>query len=323
MKISIISAAKNEEGKIESFISSIKNLDYPKENFELVIVDDNSTDITNSLACKLIEGQNNFRLIKADTKFLDAKRGALLEGIQKSRFPFIVITDADCIPSGKWLKTCAGQFERGKEFIFGPAPYYREDNFINNISSFENLKNQFLSFSLAVLGMPYTCGARNMGFSKEAFYKMGGYNHTLETLSGDDDLLLREAVKNKLKISAFYNKDAMVFSYTKSKLKEYLNQKARHIQSSFYYLLRSRVVLAVWHLLNLFMLFSPLLIFLNFNFIWLFASKIICDFIIILSIQNKFEYNFNLLEIFYYDIIYEIFLIINFFNAHFKKINWK
>lgn len=323
IKISIVTAAKNENDKIENFISSIKNLDYPEEYFELIIVDDNSTDKTKATVCRLIEDRKNFRLVKAETKTFRAKRGALLKGIEMSRFSNIVITDADCIPSVNWLKACACQFEKGNEFIFGPAPYYREKHFINKISSIENLKNQFLLFSLASLGMSYTCSARNLGFSKASFYRIGGYNNTLETLSGDDDLLLREAVKNKLKISAFYNKDAMVFSYTKSNLKDYLIQKARHTQSSFYYLSRNRVVLAVWHLLNLFMLFSPILIFLNSNFIWLFIIKMVSDLTIILNCQKKFGYEFHFAEIFFYNILSEIFIVINFFNALFNKITWK
>ena len=87
--------------------------------------------------------------------------------------------------------------------------------------------------------------------------------------------LLREAVRNKLKVKAFYDKDAFVYSRTKRSLKEYLNQKARHTQSSLHYSLKNQIVLGLWHLINLFMFFSPLLMFFNFNFIWLFIIKMI------------------------------------------------
>ena len=84
--------------------------------------------------------------------------------------------------------------------LFGIAPFYQKKNLVNKISCFENLRSSVLSFSMASIGLPYTAAARNFGFSKNAFESLGGYSKTKDTKSGDDDLLLREAVKNKLKI---------------------------------------------------------------------------------------------------------------------------
>jgi len=321
--ISIITAAKNEAAVIERFVSSVKNLDYPKEKFELILVDDNSSDNTYEIACRSMENQENLRSINAGIKTIGAKRGALFKGIQLSRFPYIVVTDADCVPSVEWLKICAGEFEKGNDFIFGPAPFFKEEGLVNKISIMENIKNQFMSFSLASLGMPYSASARNMGFSKKTFFQIGGYENTLDSLSGDDDLLLREALKNKIKVSAFYNKNAMVYSSTKKSLKDYIKQKTRHTKSSLYYSIKNKIVLSGWHLLNLFMLLSLLLIFVNINFVWLFIVKIIADILIITVTQQYFTYKFNLAQIFYLDILYELFIIINFFNSIFRKIEWK
>ena len=114
-------------------------------------------------------------------------------GIEASKFPFILITDADCIVSPQWLKSCAAVFHQGYDFIFGPAPFYPENNFINNVSCYENIRNQFLTFSFANIGLPYSASARNFGFTKEAFQKIGGYKNTTDTLSGDDDLLIKRS----------------------------------------------------------------------------------------------------------------------------------
>ena len=63
--------------------------------------------------------------------------------------------------------------------------------------------------------MPYTAAARNFGFSKNAFELIGGYENTKDTKSGDDDLLLREAVKQNMKIGIVTRQDAFVYSETK------------------------------------------------------------------------------------------------------------
>jgi cellulose synthase/poly-beta-1,6-N-acetylglucosamine synthase-like glycosyltransferase len=324
LKISVITASRNEADNIKNFILASSGLDYPSENFELIIVDDNSTDDTYKLSEELIGRKENFRIIHCGDKSLPAKRGALLKGIEESSYPYIMITDADCIPSSGWLRTASALFEQGYNFIFGSAPLLRkENNFISSVSCMENLKNHFLSFSLASLGLPYTAAARSMGFSKEAFFKIGGYNNTLDTLSGDDDLLLREAVRNKLKIKAIYDEDALVFSHTPSSLTEYMTQKTRHTQSSFHYLFKHKLILSSWHLLNLFMIFSPVLMIVDTQFIWVFSLRVLTAMVIFSMIQGKFGYKFNPLEMLWYDIICEVFIVFNFFNALFRKPEWK
>ncbi len=63
--------------------------------------------------------------------------------------------------------------------------------------------------------------------------------------------------------------------------------------------------------------------FFNKLFALLFLIKLIIDFIIVKSQQKRLGYEFNLLEIFWLQIFYEIFLIIHFVNALFKKDKWK
>lgn len=322
--ISVVAAAKNEAKNIEGLFNCIKNIKYADETFEVIIVDDNSVDGTYEKAGKASESNSNFRIFKAGEKSLPAKRGALLTGIKEAKYPYIMITDADCLPSSGWLSTASALFEQGYDFVFGPAPLLRrKNNFISNLSCMENLKSHFLSFSLASLGLPYTAAARNMGFSKEAFFKIGGYKKTLDTVSGDDDLLLREAAENKLKIKAFFDERAMVYSYAKDNLHDYLNQKTRHTQTSLYYRLKVKLILAGWHLFNLFMLFSPILMFINLNFVWLVVVKLSTDILILSSVQKKLNYRFNFIRLLYLDIAYEIFLVINFINSIFRKVEWK
>ena len=323
-EISVVTAAKNEVVYIESLINSVRKVNYPDGKFEMIIIDDNSGDGTYENARKASGDILNFRVIKAGEKLLPAKRGALLKGIEEADYPYIMVTDADCLPSSGWLSSAAALFEQGFDFIFGPAPLIRKkNNFISSLSCMENLKNHFLSFSLASLGLPYTAAARNMGFSKEAFFKIGGYDNTLGTLSGDDDLLLREAVRNKLKIKAFYDKNAMVYSYTIDNLPDYLKQRARHTRASLHYSLKNKLILAGWHLLNLVMLFSPILMLLDFNFIWPFIVKLSTDTLILYFVGKSFNHNFNPFQLLYLDIAYEIFLVINFFNSLFLKVEWK
>ena len=323
LDFSIVIAAKNEESNISFLIKSLQKLDYPKSKFEVILIDDNSIDNTYKTAEGLFQDSCNFHLYKVGEKEFSAKKGALSFGIKKAKNPFILITDADCLPEEGWLKFYAEKFREGYDFIFGNAPLSQNNSFVNKISSFENLRSSILSFSAAKAGIPYSASARNFGFEKSSFEQIKGYSNTIETLSGDDDLLIREAVKNNLKIGTVLNKGSFVYSSSKNSVNEYFSQRARHTKTSFYYLPGRQFFLSSWHLINLFFLFSPLLMFFNKLFALLFLIKLIIDFIIVKSQQKRLGYEFNLLEIFWLQIFYEIFLIIHFVNALFKKDKWK
>jgi cellulose synthase/poly-beta-1,6-N-acetylglucosamine synthase-like glycosyltransferase len=321
-KISVVIAAKNEEKNIPALIEALNRQDYEKNLFEVIIVDDFSADNTFTLAVELTANLKNFKVIKAERKNLPGKKGALTEGIEKTNFDFILITDADCAPMSGWLKASCGKFSEEYDFFFGVAPFQVGNSFVNNISCFENIRNNMLTFTAALAGFPYSAAARNFGFKKSSFEKIKGYSNTIETLSGDDDLLIREAVKNKMKIGILTDKDSFVFSKTKNTLSEYLKQKARHTQTSLHYLSIHKIMLALWHLTNLVFLFSPLLIFFNSIFFFLFIIKMITDIIVVYNLQKYFGYNFNPVKIFYLQTMYELLLIFNFINAVLGKSDW-
>ena len=323
VNISVIIAAKNEVENIPDLIRHLKNIDYPEELFEVIIVDDNSVDDTLNLLNSFSESLKNLSIFKMNHTLAAGKRDALSFGISKSKFEKILITDADCRPESDWLKAYSKKFQEGFDLLFGIAPFYQHKNLINNISCFENLRNSILSFSMAYLSLPYSAAARNFGFTKKAFESIGGFLKTKNKLSGDDDLFMREAVKKKMKIGIVTEKGSYVYSETKKTLGEYLQQKARHIQTSFHYLKRHQLMLAFWHSLNLFFLFSPMLMILNPLFGILLPVKFLFDIVIVKLFQKKIGYNFSVIKIVYLQILYELFLIVNFINARFTEVKWK
>jgi hypothetical protein len=215
------------------------------------------------------------------------------------------------------------KFQEGYDLLFGLAPFVQMEGMINEISCFENLRSHLISFVSAKLNLPYSASARNIGFTKTAFEIVGSFSKTLETSSGDDDLLIREAVKNKLKIGIVDFENSFVFSNPKKTLNEYLNQKARHTKTSLYYLLKHQIVLGTWHLANLLALFSIVLSFINLIFIVPFLIKFLIDSIVIFFAQHRLHYSFRLLKIPFLQLIYEIFIVINFLSSFRKNIPWK
>ena len=159
--ISVVIAAKNEAGTIANLVNSLSKLDYPENRFEVIIIDDDSDDDTFHRVKSLIADTNNFSVLRALDKKYKGKRGALQVGIEKSKYPYILITDADCSPQPGWIKAFNQKFNGGNDFVFGLAPFFMQNNFVNKLACFENLWTHILSFSLANTGLPYSAAARS------------------------------------------------------------------------------------------------------------------------------------------------------------------
>lgn len=322
-KLSLVIAAKNEESNIDSLIDSLEQLNYPNENLEIIFIDDNSTDKTAETIQSKISDKQNYKLITANNKTISGKKGALAIGIEEAQSNFIVITDADCKPEKYWLNTIAGKLDEGFDFVFGVAPIESGKTLIEKISAFENLRNTYLSISSVGLNIPYSAAARSFAFRKTSFKRVGGYANTTETISGDDDLLLREAVKNKMLIGTVVDPDAFVFSAAPKYFAEYFNQKKRHLQTSLYYLLKQKLFLGFWHTINLISLLTVFLIFIKPVLALPFAVKLIYDFFVVIKHQKELGHRFKFYEIFYLQILFEVFIVVNFFNSLSGKVNWK
>lgn len=103
--VSILIPAFNEEDSIESTIKNILEIDYPKNNLEIIVIDDGSTDRTYEIA-KKYEGK-----IKILRKENGGKASALNLGILNAKNEFIAVIDADSLLERDALKNCMKYFD--------------------------------------------------------------------------------------------------------------------------------------------------------------------------------------------------------------------
>ncbi len=322
LPLSIIIAAKNEGDNIESLFNSLTNQDYPKELYEIIIIDDASTDETFNKASEKVHLIPNLKVLHSSNKSFKGKRAAIQTGIDAAKNNYLVFTDADCIHKKGWLKSHSKMLQTN-DVVIGISPFVQNKSLINLISCFENFRNSLLTFALTYIGLPYNAVARNLSWKKSSFLQIGGFANTTQTLSGDDDMMIQKAVKHDLKIGLLTEEESVVHSYSKETFSEYINQRARHTATSYHYLLRNKIILALWHIINLACLFSLFLNFFNYQMMFPLVFKLLIDLIMIKLFDKKFGYNFPFYKVIYLQILYEIFLVIHFFNAKFYKFSWK
>lgn len=320
--LSVIIACKNSQSTLPGLFSALKDQQYPPNKFEVVFINDNSSDATADLLADFCTTTAvRARVIDAANKPYPAKKGALAVGISQARYDYLAITDSDCVPEPLWLMGIAEAFTYA-DMVVGPAPFIITGSIINTLACYEQFKNYVLMHFLASVRMPYTATARNFGFTRTLYNACGGYTETLQRNSGDDDLLLQSAIKKGYTVHYFNNQNADVYSYTPESLKTYIKQKARHISTSHVYPLKIQVILALWHGIQFFSLFSLLLIPFSGLFLLPFLFALIHEIVITIQYARFRKYKLSFLKHFYIPVLREIMVPVQFLASVFWNRNW-
>ena len=145
MKISIVIPAYNEEKAIESVIDACLKQTYP--DFEIIVVDNASTDKTSELAQK-----KKVKVVLENRKGLLWAREA---GRKVATGQIIANLDADCLPDPDWLQKGAMHFSDEKiSATTGPYDYYDGSKFFRSFSLFTQ-KNLYSLISIILQKINY------------------------------------------------------------------------------------------------------------------------------------------------------------------------
>lgn len=321
LDLSIVISLRNEENNISESVGAIQLNNYPASSYEIILVNDYSTDNTLKVISELSRSHSNIKVM--NNEGTPGKRSALSIGIQSARSDYIIITDGDCKPEQNWLRAFNQKFLQGYDFIFGLAPFSPPGNLVQKIASFENMKSGLLSLVSLLNNAPHTATARSMGFTRDAFSKCGGYSKTSQTISGDDDLLLREMSRNKLKVGFLDIRNSRVFSQAKVKFSDYLYQKSRHTTTSFHYSMRHKLFLILWHSPQIIFQFSFIFAFINPTFLIVTLIKSFYELLVSSRFSSSFSYKYDFFEKLALPFIYEFLLIINLISAKTLPKKWK
>ena len=235
-KFSIIVAARNEEKNIVALLERLKNQNYPKDLYEIIIVNDRSTDKTQEMLEKFdIENLKIVNITKPDENLV-GKKNAIAKGIAIAEYDYFAFTDADCLPSSGWLKELNSHVINDRSFVAGYSPLQYEKN-----SFFTNLKNLERSSIFAVTsgsfgwGIPLTTTARNMCYSRKLFDQVNGFSGIGHISSGDDDLML---LKMRDKIDNFqfmFSQESIIPAKEIGTVTKEINQETRRGSKFFHY----------------------------------------------------------------------------------------
>ncbi len=193
--ISVIVAARNEAGNIGSLLDDLGSTAFPPDRWELIIVDDHSTDATAEIVRQAISSIPQARFLQLP-EGRTGKKAALKLGIEDAHFGVIATTDADCIVSKNWLACMASYFgQETTKLVVGPVKLVESSSFIDSLQVMEFVSVAGTTAATVGLGHPVMANGANMAFRKETFKEVGGYDDNLVIASGDDEFLLRKVMR--------------------------------------------------------------------------------------------------------------------------------
>jgi len=194
LPFSIVIVFRNEEQQIGDLLRSLRALEYPRDLFELLLVDDQSTDrsaevVTTALSVTDIQ----WGLLQNERRSGSPKKDAISLAVKSARYPWILTTDADCVVPPGWLAGLAAFIQSTQpRMICGPVGLDAGPGLLGQFQLLEHLALQTTTMGAFGLGRPVLCNGANLGFLKADFVDLGGYSGNDHLASGDDIFLMEK-----------------------------------------------------------------------------------------------------------------------------------
>ncbi|TDW99630.1 glycosyltransferase family 2 protein [Dinghuibacter silviterrae] len=229
--ITVIIPARNEEDNIGALLDTLLAQDYPPALYEVIVVDDHSTDGT----ADVVRRYKNVRLLTladhlSPGERLNAyKKKAIDTAITLSRGELIVTTDADCLAEPRWLSLIAAFYQEHQPvFIAAPVAYMDETSFLKVFQSLDFMTLQGITGASVYRKVHTMCNGANLAYSKAVFHEVGGFRNIDAIASGDDMLLMHKMYQRYPdRISFLKSPGAIIRTAPMPTWKAFFNQRIR------------------------------------------------------------------------------------------------
>jgi poly-beta-1,6-N-acetyl-D-glucosamine synthase len=327
--ISVLIAARNEASHLNSVIEALADQDYPKEMYEVIIIDDRSHDDTIHLLQQKAAKYSwlHYDSIIQENPKMIAKKGALTLAISKAKHEILAFTDADCLPEKKWLAEINALMTDETDFLCGYSPLVGIKGILGLLKSLERSSIFAMIAGSFGIGWSVTSVARNQIYRKSKFQLIDGFAGLGNQRSGDDDLLLQKMAPVLRKHNFIFEPQATVPSIDKENFSDQIHLETRRASKwrlyplpvklltlffmIYYLILISALILAITGSI-------PLLTVVVINLI-----KIASEFLLLALFLHKIKQIRQLLVFPLAELLYIPFYIYFGFRGTFGKYSWK
>ncbi len=204
VSFSILIPFRNEIENLPDLLASLDVLEYPKNLYEILLVNDDSSDDSVTIVRNFIKEHSeiNIKILNNQRKTISPKKDAINTAIQQSKFDWIVTTDADCEVPRNWLQSYNAFIAKNKSvFIAGLVKYKSKKEFLHQFQLADWLSLTGVTIGSFGWNKPLLCSGANLVYSKKVFYEVDAFQGNEHIASGDDVFLMhkfKEAYPNQV-----------------------------------------------------------------------------------------------------------------------------
>jgi glycosyltransferase involved in cell wall biosynthesis len=194
--ISIVVTSRNYLEQLRELLPTLLTQDYP--DFEIVVVDDCSTDGTDWLLAELKISHGNLKTTKIiqETDFPNAL--AITIGVRASSKEWLVFLSPLCrIPDNQWLRDYAQRLEPDKEVSIGYMHFNQATGNYKSWLRFENFTSFLLSGAGQACGLAMPVFEYNMAYRRETFLDLRGFAAVLDSPFSENELFINKIGNRK------------------------------------------------------------------------------------------------------------------------------
>ncbi len=233
-KFSVIIPARNEALNLAQCLLTVLNQQYPVELFEVIVVDDFSTDDTSAVVQRLQQQYPNLQLLQLSQMVYEKqlnsyKKKAIELAIKRATGDWIVTTDADCFVTDQWLINYDNFIQLNNPvFIAAPVKFINSGSFVSIFQCLDFMSLQGITAASVNQGIHSMCNGANLAYSKMVFNEVDGFKGIDNIASGDDMLLMHKVyLKYPDRVQYLHAPSSVVQTLPMATWKDFLNQRIR------------------------------------------------------------------------------------------------
>jgi len=227
LSFSIVICVKNEAHNLIFLLTSLKNIDYFEGDYEVIFIEDHSSDQSLAVLTDFCESAERYSVYQLP-EGVHGKKAAITYAIERAKYDWIALTDADCLVEPQWLNAVNAYIQNNQHTSMFVG--YSPEKYNNSWQYFKQLAHAIIYAASIYSGFPFSCSGRNLIFAKQAFIDVHGFEGVAHLTSGDDKLLLKRFNQAKKGIS--YIPSPPIFTQV-AKRKELKNQNLRRYGKVF------------------------------------------------------------------------------------------
>jgi GT2 family glycosyltransferase len=228
MFFSIIIPTYARPERLAICLESLTRLDYPRDRFEVIVVDDGSETPVNTVVAPF-QNQLNLTLLRQPNAGPAAARN---RGAAKARGKYLVFTDDDCTPTSDWLNALEANFTTRPDCTIGGRtlnalpdnPYSTASQIlIDYLYGYYNCNSYQASFF----------ASNNFALPAEHFRKIGSFDTSFSLAAGEDRELCDRLLHYGYKM--IYVPEAQIYHAHKLTLRSFWRQHFNYGRGAFYF----------------------------------------------------------------------------------------